>query len=92
MGAKSSPFKVLLSLRKVVRCRNFLRLWLPRRLSLVGADNQMRRVSQNPNTREPKKKFLVWGTWNLAFAGATFSPSLANSTASTYVPLYVARR
>jgi hypothetical protein len=89
-------------------------------------------VSQNPNTREPKKKFFVEGKRNLAFAGATFSPSLvfffsslsppllvardhlpwssyflffltsplffgdipalADSTASTYVPLYVARR
>jgi hypothetical protein len=36
--AKSSPFKVLLSLRKVVHFRNFLRTWLSRRLSLVGAD------------------------------------------------------
>jgi hypothetical protein len=36
----------------------------------------MRRVSHNPNTREPKKKFLVEDTRNLAFAGATFSPSM----------------
>jgi hypothetical protein len=60
-GCVSSPFKVLLSLRKVVRFQNFLRTLLPRRLSLVGADIQMRRVSQNPNTREPKKKFLDRG-------------------------------
>ncbi len=31
-------FKVLLSLRKVVHFQNFLRTWLPRRPSLVGAD------------------------------------------------------
>ncbi len=55
-------------LRKLVRFRNFLRTWLPRRLSLVGADIQTRRVSQSPNTREPKKKFLVEDTRNLAFA------------------------
>ncbi len=59
--AYSSPIKVLLSLRKVVRFRNFLRTWLPRRLSLVGADIQTRRVSQNPNTREPKKEILGVG-------------------------------
>ena len=50
---------VLLSLRKVVHFRNFLRTWLPRRLSLVGADIQTRQVSQNPNTREPKKE-ISW--------------------------------
>ncbi len=38
IGAYSSPFKVLLLLRKVVRFRNFLRTLLPRRPSLVGAD------------------------------------------------------
>ena len=59
---------VLLSLRKVVHFRNFLRTWLPCRQSLVGADIQTRWVSQNPNTREPKKKFLVKDTRNLAFA------------------------
>ncbi len=36
--AWSRPFKVLLLLRKVVRFQNFLRTWLPRRPSLVGAD------------------------------------------------------
>jgi len=140
---------VLLSLRKLVRFRNFLRTWLPCRLSLVGADIQTRRVSQNPNTREPKKE-ISWlrthGTLPsrshlLAFLGlflflnlltspscgdrppslvfffSSFShplrvatdhlpwsssflshvplffgnrPALADSTASTYVPLYVA--
>ena len=60
-GCVSSPFKVLLSLRKVVRCRNFLRTWLPRRLSLVGVNIQTRQVSQSPYTREPKKKFLGLG-------------------------------
>jgi|FrelakmetLWP11LW_1041352.scaffolds.fasta_scaffold67424_1 hypothetical protein len=59
---------VLLLLRKLIRFRNFLRTWLPRRQSLVGADIQTRRVSQNPNTREPKMKFLVKDTRNLAFA------------------------
>ncbi len=54
-------------LRKVVRFRNFLRTWLPRRLSLVGADIQTRRVSQSPYTREPKKKFLIEDTRNLGF-------------------------
>jgi hypothetical protein len=46
-------------MRKVVHFRNFLRTWPPRRLSLVGADIQTRRVSQNPNTHEPKKKFWL---------------------------------
>ncbi len=58
-GCVSSPFKVLLLLRKVVRCRNFLRTWLPRRKSLIGADIQTRWVSQNQNTREPKKE-ISW--------------------------------
>ncbi len=128
---QSSPIKVLLSLRKVVCFRNFLRVWLPRRLSLVGDDIQTRRVSQNPNTREPKKEISqlrTHGTFPLrshllAFLGlflflnhlkvpflwkqTTFlglllsfltSPLFLatdqpwrNSTASTYVSLYVAR-
>ncbi len=46
-------------MRKVVQFRSFLRTWLPRRQSLVGADTSTRRVSLNPNTREPKKE-ISW--------------------------------
>jgi hypothetical protein len=66
---------VLLSLRKLVRFRNFLRTWLPRRLSLVGADIHMRRVSQNPSTREPKKEISWLRLTEPLLRGATFSPS-----------------
>ncbi len=52
-------FKVLLLLRKVVRCRDFLRTRLPRRLSLVGADTSHETPLPNPNTREPKKE-ISW--------------------------------
>ena len=56
-------------LRKVVRFRNFLCTWLPRRLSLVGADtsNETGRF-QTQILVNQKKKFLVEGTRNLAFA------------------------
>ncbi len=137
---------VLLSLCKVVCFRNFLRTWLPRRLSLVGAYIHTRWVSQNPSTREPKKE-ISWlrthGTfpsrshllafWSLSFLEPSHVPFLRrqttflglllfffltspscgdrppslvffssplflatdqpwrNSTASTYVSLYVAR-
>ncbi len=65
---QSSPFMVMLLLRKVVRFRNFLRTWLPRRLSLVGADtsNETGRF-QTQILMNQKKKFLVKDTWNLAF-------------------------
>jgi hypothetical protein len=60
---------VLLSLHKVVRLRNFLCTWLPRRLSLVGADtsNETGRF-QTQILVNQKKKFLVKDTRNLAFA------------------------
>jgi hypothetical protein len=141
---------VLLLLQKVVRFWNFLRTWLPRRLSLVGADTSNETGHfQTQTLVNQKKKFLVKDTQNLAFAelpsrlpwsfsfllshvpflwGQTtflglllffflmspscgdrppslvfffsFSrppflgdrPALADSTASTYVPLYVACR
>ncbi len=78
--AKSSPFKVLLSLRKLVRFRYFLRTLLPRRISLVGADtsNETGRF-QTQILVNRKKKFFVEGTRNLAFAGDTFLPSLVFS-------------
>ncbi len=60
---------VLLLLRKVVRFRNFLRLWLPRRPSLVGADTSTETGHfQTQILMNQKKKFLVEDTRNLAFA------------------------
>ncbi len=56
-------------LRKVVRFRNFLRTWLPRRQSLVGADTSNETgCFQSQILVNQKKKFLVEGTWNLSFA------------------------
>jgi hypothetical protein len=90
-GIYGSPFKVMLLLRKVVRFWNFLRTWIPRRLSLVGANtsNKMGRF-QTQILVNQKKKFLVEGTRNLAFTGATFSFSLVFFFSSFSRPLLVA--
>ncbi len=75
IGALSSPFKVLLLLCKLVRFRNFLRTWLPRNHAGADTSTETGRFKTQILVNQ-KKEFLVEGTWNLAFVGATFSPSL----------------
>ncbi len=57
--AYSTPIKVLLSLCKVVRFRNFLHTWLPRRLSLVGADTSNKSGLSGPKYSWTKKE-ISW--------------------------------
>jgi hypothetical protein len=75
IDAKSSPFKVLLLLHKVVRFRNFLCTLLP--CNHAGANTSTETgCFKTQILVNQKKEFLVSGTRNLAFAGATFSPTL----------------
>ncbi len=65
----------MLSLRKVVRFRNFLCTWLPRRLSLVGANTSNKMGLSEPKYSWTKKK--IWlRAHEPCLRGATFSPSL----------------
>ncbi len=60
IGAWSSPFKVLLLLRKLVRFRNFFCTLLPHRPSLVGADTSTKTgCFQTQILVNKKKEFLV---------------------------------
>ncbi len=58
IGAYSSPFKVLLSLRKVVHFRNFLRTWLPWKETREPI-LQPRRAASKPKYSWTKKKGIL---------------------------------
>ncbi len=65
-GAQSSPFMVLLLLRKVVHFRYCLCTWLPCRIKNAGANTKTRRVAcEHRYSWTKKKKFLVEDTWKL---------------------------